>query len=478
MRTDWTRLLRKKRVWIALVSAAVLLYILSRAADGPARRGPQELTYKVRKRTLVIDMVETGSLKAKKSTPIFADIQRQATILHIVDEGSHVKEGEILVELDKSDLEKSLDSALISLEQATDDVDQKEKALEIQEIQNESALAKAELKVELGHMDMEKYEQGEGPQKIKEARASMKKAERDMQGMPELLEKGFVTQNELLDAEVALDKAQMGYEVLMKYTHPKNLKKNRSDHEEAQRELKATETRLASVMAQKESALNRSRRQLELRKDAVDKLHKDIEAMTLKAPNDGIVIYGTGDPRARRRGQEIDVGTRVSGRQTIITLPDMSVMQVACEVHEIDVDKIKVGQDVDVRMDAYPDLMVSGRVEKVGQMARQTGRWWMSDVKVFDVEVVLESNDPRLKPGMSARVTIHIDRLDDVLTAPVDAIFEEERQYYCYVLQSRTRKRVKVTPGKSNDSFVAITDGLEEGDVVVLAPGGLDGEGL
>ena len=153
-------------------------------------------------------------------------------------------------------------------------------------------------------------------------------------------------------------------------------------------------------------------------------------------------------------------------------------MQVACEVHEIDVDKIKVGQDVDVRMDAYPDLMVSGRVEKVGQMARQTGRWWMSDVKVFDVEVVLESNDPRLKPGMSARVTIHIDRLDDVLTAPVDAIFEEERQYYCYVLQSRTRKRVKVTPGKSNDSFVAITDGLEEGDVVVLAPGGLDGEGL
>ncbi len=472
MTQEATVLLNRKKVWIVMPAVVMVLVVFglvrSRIRESGSRQGGHEPVYKVARRTLIIDMVESGTMKAKKSTPVAARIQRQATILYVVDEGSLVKEGDILVELDKTDLERDMERELISLEQGEGDVAQKEKDLEIQKIQNEGDLAKVELKVEMTRMDMEKYEKGEGPQKIKEAEANLEKAKRDIQGMPELLEKGFVTQNELLDAQVSLDKAQTGYDVLMTYTHPKNLKKNKSDYEEALRELEATKARLDHVMVQKESALNRARRQLELRKKAVEKLQKDLDSMTLKAPNDGIVIYGSGDPNDWR-AREIKVGGNVYGRQTIITLPDMSVMQVACQVHEVDVDKVKVGQEVEVRLDAYPSLKFRARVENVSLMAKQKGRWGLSDVKVFDVDVTLEGSDPCLKPGMTAKATIHIDRLDDVLCVPVEAVFEEDEKYYCYVLESRRRRKSQVEVGKSNENFVEVTDGLKEGNVVVLA---------
>lgn len=471
-------LLKRRKVWIAIslvVAVVVFGFARSRTRVSLSRQDGLEATHKVARQTLVIDMVESGTLKAKKSTPIAARIQRQATILYVVDEGSLVAEGAVLVELDKTDLERDMERELISLEQGEGDVAQKEKDIEIKKIQDEGELTKAELKVEMARMDMEKYEKGEGPQKIKEAEANRKKAERDMRGMPQLLEKGFVTENELLDAQVALDKAKTAHDILMTYTHPKNLKKNKSDYEEAVRELEATKARIEAAMAQKESALNRARRQLGLRKKAVEKLQKDLDSMTLKAPNEGIVIYGSGDPHDWR-AREIKVGGNVYGRQTIITLPDMSVMQVACQVHEVDVDKVKVGQDTEVRIEAYPDLKFKGRVENISLMAKQKGRWGLSDVKVFDVDITLEGNDPCLKPGMTAKATIHIDRLDDVICVPVEAVFEEEEKYYCYLLESRRRRKVEIHTGRSNDNFVEVTGGLEEGNVVLLAASALTEE--
>ncbi len=463
--------LKRKEVWGASIVLLIIIFLALVSMGVQIRRnnqGHREATYRVKKQDLVIDLVESGSLKAKKSTPIAAQLQREATILYVVDEGIQVKQGDILAELDKTNLEQDLQQGLISIEQMESDVIQKERDFEIQRIQNESEMTKAKFKVEMARMDMEKYEKGEGPQKIKEVEANLEKAKRDMQGMPELLEKGFVTQNEFLDAQVALDKAQTNYDVLMTYTHPKELQKIKSDYEEACRELEATKMRLENVIAQKETGLNGARRQLKLKQDSIEKLKKDINGMTLKAPNDGIVIYGSGDPYDWR-GREIRVGGRIYGQQTLITLPDTSIMQVACKVHEVDVDKIKAGQEVDVSIDAYPELKFKGKLEKVGLIAKEKGRYGTTDVKTFDVDVLLEGSDPRLKPGMSSKATIHVNRLKDVLCVPVEAVFENEGKYHCYVLRFGKKAKIEVRIGQSNDNFIEVADGLKEGDVVVLS---------
>ncbi|MBI3991593.1 MAG: efflux RND transporter periplasmic adaptor subunit [Candidatus Omnitrophica bacterium] len=463
---------KRNIIWIIVVIAAGL-FIAGFARKGVQtgkNKGSRDATYRVTRQDIMIDMVESGSLKAKVSTPITAQLERQATILYIVDQGSQVRKGDILVELDKTEVEQMLQQEMISLERMESDVVQKEKDLEIQNIQNEGELSSVTLKVEMAQMEMEKYEKGEGPQKKKEAEANLEKAKRDMQGMPELLEKGFVTQNEFIDAQVGLDRAQTNYDIFMIYTYPKDLKKNKADYEEAKRQLDATKARLDNVIAQKESALSTGRRQLEIQGKRVAKLKKDLDNMTLKAPNDGVVLYGSGNPYDWQ-SQQIKVGAQIYGRQVIITLPDTSVMQVACKVHEVDVDKIKEGQDADITIDAFPDLKLKGKVEKVGLIATNQGMWGLSDVKVFDVDILLDENNPRLKPGMSVKSTIHVDSVKDAICVPVEAVFEENGKYFCYVMRFGKRVKIGVTLGQNNDNFIEVSDGVREGELVVLSSG-------
>jgi multidrug efflux pump subunit AcrA (membrane-fusion protein) len=139
-------------------------------------------------------------------------------------------------------------------------------------------------------------------------------------------------------------------------------------------------------------------------------------------------------------------------------------------VHEVDVDKIKVGQEVDVGIDAYPELKFKGHVEKVGLIAKEKGRWGTSDVKTFDVDILLDGTDPRLKPGMSAKSTIHVNKLEDVVCVPVEAVFEENGKYFCYALKFGKRAKVEIQTGQNNDNFVEVKEGLKEGDTVVLSP--------
>ncbi len=150
---------------------------------------------------------------------------------------------------------------------------------------------------------------------------------------------------------------------------------------------------------------------------------------------------------------------------TLMTIADLSVMQIKAGVNEVDVGKVRNGQEVTIDVDAYPNVKFHGLISHVAPAARN-----VEGVKIFDIEIDIADTDERLKPGMTANIEIQGDHTEGVLTVPIEAAFRLNGDYVVYVFDGSEDEPVErvVETGISNISSVEIVSGLEEGDVVAL----------
>lgn len=201
--------------------------------------------------------------------------------------------------------------------------------------------------------------------------------------------------------------------------------------------------------------------ELDKAQDKKEQATRDLEKMTLTAPIPGLVVYleiwkgGT--------MSKVQEGDSPWGGQGLINLPDLSTMIVETTVSEVDVSKIELGQQVDITLDAIPGPVFSGTVSDIGTLAHRKERG--SEINVFDVEVLIDSSDERLKPGMSAKVDIIINEFEDVLSVPIEAVFERDDTTIVY---SKNGDKIPVTLGERNDMSVIIAEGLDEGEEISL----------
>ena len=147
-------------------------------------------------------------------------------------------------------------------------------------------------------------------------------------------------------------------------------------------------------------------------------------------------------------------------------------MQIKAGVNEVDVGKIRFGQDVVIDVDAYPNIKYSGVITHIAPAARDE-----QGVKIFDVEIDIVDSDERLRPGMTANIEIQGDHKKDILTVPVEAVFKKQGRYVAYVMDGSEEEPVEreVVTGISNISSVEIVSGLEEGETVTLYDPELEG---
>jgi HlyD family secretion protein len=123
-----------------------------------------------------------------------------------------------------------------------------------------------------------------------------------------------------------------------------------------------------------------------------------------------------------------------------------------------------------VRLDARPDTPLTGKISKVGVLPDSQNRWLNPGVKIFKVDVHLDTKVPDLKPGMTAQVEIELDRLANVLSVPVAAVFTEQEKTRCYRLVGGLPQPTEIKIGRMNDTRVEVLSGLSEGDKVLLSP--------
>jgi len=157
---------------------------------------------------------------------------------------------------------------------------------------------------------------------------------------------------------------------------------------------------------------------------------------------------------------------------TIMTVADLSKMQIKAGVNEVDVGKIRFGQEVAIDVDAYPNVKYNGLITHIAPAARDD-----QGVKIFDVEIDIVDSDERLRPGMTANIEIQGDHKTDILTVPVEAVFKKQGRYVAYVMDGSEEEPVEreVVTGISNISTVEIVEGLSEGDNVTLYDPELEG---
>lgn len=149
--------------------------------------------------------------------------------------------------------------------------------------------------------------------------------------------------------------------------------------------------------------------------------------------------------------------------QNLVNLPDLSEMIVKAAVSEVDAGKIDSGQEVVIRLDAATEKQYKGSVVKKGVLARKKD--WNSKINVFDVEVAILDHDASFKPGMSASCEIVLGKYPDVVTVPLESVFEREGATFVYL---SNKDRRDVTVGRRSDTEVEVLTGLSGGEKICL----------
>ena len=187
------------------------------------------------------------------------------------------------------------------------------------------------------------------------------------------------------------------------------------------------------------------------------------------APRAGLVVYAvSGDEENRKK---ISVGMTPLEGMDLIYLPDVSSMLVDIQVSEVDLAKLQIGLPAEIRLDAYPDAVFKGEIKTIADLAKRklnlmTGK--ASGAKIFDVTLSVRERDLRLKPGLTATADIIVNQHDNVLHIPVESVFfDAQKQPFVYLKQGGKTTPRHVVIGESNDRYVVIKEGLQEGDEVL-----------
>jgi len=471
-------------IFLSLGAVGVLTWaVWPDGSGGSSSDFPEQGLFTVRRAELNVVITENGSLIAKDSQQVIFSADGGGEISFLIDEGEEVAEGDLICQLDSSNLEDELETLELDIVTSEADVESARTELELQETQNESDLEKADVALEKAGKELERYTEGDVPNErrklevaIKDAQTTYERSKKKYEDSQVLFDKEYVTETDLEQDKIAFEKADVQLEgakldqaIFEKYTFPMTLRERNVALSDATREMDAASKRAVTRLRQKEVDLEKDEKRLTRKRKQREETIEEITKMTLRAPGPGIVLHG--DPKQPWQSDDVRVGGRIWSGITVATIPDLRVMQVQLAIHEADISKLKEGLPTSVTMDTYPGVVLSGEVSKVASIAGGGDRWNRnSEVKTFQVEVTLEAReDLSLKPGISAKAEIFIANRSDALSVPVQCVVLEEGKHYCYVMSDDgVATRREVVPGLSNENFLEILEGLEEGERVLL----------
>lgn len=243
------------------------------------------------------------------------------------------------------------------------------------------------------------------------------------------------------------------------------LEKVRLDHELVLEEQRLTAQLLAAQQEARDQRLAAAENRVASLEREVGDLQGYVARMTVTAPRDGFVVHVTG-----WNGEKPRAGESVWRGQTLLEIADVEHMQVAVEVPEPSVGLVALEQAAEVRLDASPERLFSGRVVRLGRMVRQKS--WDVPSMVFDALVEIDEPDSELmRPGMAATVEILAPTPAPVLQVPERAVWREDGQAYVRVWRDGEAAPAPVELGPRWEGQVVVSAGLEADDRVVVRKG-------
>ncbi|CAN5899754.1 efflux RND transporter periplasmic adaptor subunit [soil metagenome] len=368
-----------------------------------------------------------------------------ASILSLIPDGSMVKEGDLLCELDASEYEELVRQQQIAVDIARSDRQQARLDLEAAEVS---------LIEYRDGIRLQKYQQFEG--EISLAEADYQRQKDRMDWADRMLPLGYIAASRyeqeklsLLRYQIDLQRVRDTFESYKKYTEPKTVQV-----------LETAVDRFKSTLVYYENRLERGEETLERYKEQVANC-------TIHAPHDGMVIYADANDDDSR----ILVGTLARRGMKLFYLPDLGQMEVQALVNQSFIRQVQIGQKARVRVEAFQGRSFEGEVIKVENLPNQDRRSrYQPDVKEYLARIELTGPTDGLLPGMNAEIELSTGEQLDSLVIPAEALTVEKGRHFCYVVQPDGLQRREVTIGGGTVELLEVLEGLEEGDQVILAP--------
>ncbi|MCB2215148.1 efflux RND transporter periplasmic adaptor subunit [Desulfofustis glycolicus] len=458
-------------VLTALVSAG---YYLFGAPQTPPQQDPYLVQVEVR--DLAVEIRTIGTLEAQQAHMISSQIKGPgAKIIYLAGNGRFVAKDEILVRFDAQPFETAVEELRIEAHNLTAALEAAEQLVEWEKNEAGQRIITAEYQHKVAQLDLRRLVEGEGPLKLAqlsdeldEAALALQRHRAYLEDLQELAKEGIANPAELdrvgEDVKILEEthrSAKRQFDSYQDYVLPLLIETARAKEQNTR--LSIEQIRQASVhkIANAEATLMQARGRLRAAEEALARALEELDKTVLRAPFDGMIVhyetYRDGEMRTPREGDTVIVN------QPIMYFPDISSLTVKSRVRESDLHRIRAGQQATVFIDAYPEERFAGRLAAIGALARKGGQ---GEEKFFQVDISLAETDDRLRPGMSARVVIHVASLSRVPTLPIQAVFRDAGGDYCYLSTGAFYERRSVTVGRRNEDFVEIVAGLDVGDRV------------
>ncbi len=396
----------KKQIYIAIGVIIVVIIFLWYFLGGDTQ-STETIEVGVKKGEFKIAVTTSGELEAKSSEKIYGpDNLRnvriwQVKIDDIVADGTVVDSGDWVATLDRTELANRM----------------KDQELELEQLETQYTKTKLDTSLELRSL-----------------------------------------RDELINLQYALEEKKIELEQ-SKYEPPATIRQVEIDLERAQRNYDQAVKNYQLKYEKAEANMQDVATQLTKAQRKYDEMAEVLSQFTIYAPKAGMVIYRRGWD-----GKKQGVGSQVSTWDNVVaTLPNLTEMISKTYVNEIDISKVKVGQQVEIGIDAFPEKKFTGEVTEVANIGEQMKN---TNAKVFEVLIEVNEFDSVMRPAMTTKNVIITDIIEDVLYVPIECIHTDDS--ISYVVTGGKRQQVIV--GKSNENEIIIHAGLEEGDDVYLLP--------
>jgi RND family efflux transporter MFP subunit len=327
----------------------------------------------------------------------------------MVGDGTPVKQGDVVVEFDKTRTEQDLVQYRSTLKSAQAEIDQVRAQARLSENEDLTAVMKGQYDVEAAELDASKQEV---VSKIEGAEAKLK----------------------LADAEQKLRELE---------------EKLKSDRTSSQATVQS------KIQASQKAAYD------------VQRAEYALTRMTLLAPLAGMISLV---PVLRPRGESpFKPGDRAWPGAPIAEVPDISTLRISARVEETERGRLAAHQMVTVHMDAIADREFSGQIEQIGTIATSdfSGGWPFP--RNFDLRVALDQADARVKPGMTTQLTVVVEKVPNALTIPAQASFQKSGHTVAYVWAGSKFEERVIEIGRRSGDRILVAKGLRPDDRVALA---------
>ncbi len=395
---------------IGIIGAVVVVLIAGWIVSGTDSAETTQLFVNPATSEFVVDVVTTGELRAKNSTDINGPRGvmefriNQIRIQRMVDEGVVVQKGDFVAELDRSEIMGKLQDAQLDKQTA------------------ESQVLQAQLDSTL---------------ELSQAR------------------------DNLINLQFALEERQIELDQ-SKFESPAVQRKAEIELDKAERQLAQETKNYETKVKQAEAKLQEREAELTKKENEIQRIMEIMNQFTVYAPDQGMVIY-----RKNWDGSKVTEGSQISAWSPgVAELPDFRVMESVTYVNEVDIQKIEMGQEVFLGLDAMPDKALTGIVTSVANVGEQRKNY---DSKVFEVIIEINESDSLLRPAMTTSNRIIIEEHEDVLHIPLEAVHAIDSLSFVAVKDGSSSLMRQVELGPMNDNSVVIMRGVNGDEELLLS---------